>query len=130
MTGEPLHGEQQRTDRLRNGVEEKDAPPVPRSTHDPANTPTTTVGTAFASPTAPVQTVLWVISQTWYMTVTRVMNPPSTDTVRPTSNRRNTGEARNGRTSINVRPSPRPGLMRTRTRQRAERRIVGAPGTL
>jgi hypothetical protein len=84
VTGEALDGEEERADRLADRVEEVE--------------------------TAPVQTVLWVMSQTWYMTVTMVMNPPSTDTVRPISSRRNTGDVRNGRTSINVRVSA--GLMR------------------
>ncbi|MDH6499102.1 hypothetical protein M2156_005321 [Streptomyces sp. SAI-149] len=74
-----------------------------RSTHAPANRLTPTIGTACAMPTAPLQTVLWVMSQTWYMTVTMVMKVPSVDTVRPNSSRRKTGEVRSGRTSRNVR---------------------------
>ncbi len=44
-----------------------------RSTRVPANSPNTMIGVACASPTAPVQTVLCVISQTWNMTATRVI---------------------------------------------------------
>ncbi len=75
----------------------------PRSTHDPANSPTTTSGTACASPTAPLQTALCVMSHTWNMTVTTVMKLPRMEAVRPISSRRKAGEVRRGRTSTRVR---------------------------
>ena len=74
-----------------------------RSTSDPANRPNTTTGSAWASPTAPVHTVLRVCSQTWNITATSVIWAPKPEKTRPSQSRRKAGDVRSGVRSTKAR---------------------------